>query len=343
MSVTADTIARNRAMRAEVDASVTATVAHLTKAWGVAWSEIVDEWAAAIADLVDGDEWPTAAQIARATRAQKALQAAGDALDELSREAGVRILSDISTVTGAAGEWVERIAATQLPDGATAGFARVDAKALDAIVTRSTKAVTAATRPLSRQATAAMKATLIRGVAVGDSPEQAARIMLARSRDGFNGGLARARVIARTEIVDAHRAAATAARDANRDVLRGWRWTTEFSSRTCPACLSMHGTEYGPGEPGPLGHQCCRCAATPITRSWRELGFDIPEPAGIEQETGEQWLARQPETVQKQVLGNGWQAWKAGNWPASQWATRRTSDGWRDSYTTATPPKRPKE
>lgn len=333
------TVAAARRMRIQLDATVDAATRALAEMWGRAWDEIVDDWSAAIDDLIKGDQWPTTAQILRAKRAQQALQVAADALDELAKQAGIRVLSDVSQLSAQAAAWIEILASTQLPPGVSVTFARVDPAAIAAIVQRVTGQVTSLTRPLSAEATQAMRSALIRGVAIGDHPEQAARLMLQRAKQGFDGGLHRARVIARTEMLDAHRAAATAARKANDDTLKGWRWHAELSGRTCPACLSMHGTEYPPDEPGPLGHPSCRCTAVPITKTWRELGFDIDEPEPPPFQSGEDWLREQPVEVQKQILGKkGWEQWQAGNWPSDQWAVRRANPGWRSSWVVAKVP-----
>ena len=343
MPVTADTLAAARRMRVELDATVDAATRDLAAAWGRAWDEIVDDWSAAIDDLIaaSDDGWPTVAQIARAKRAQQALQVASDALDELAQTTGVRILSDVSALAPQVAGWMEIIAATQLPEtGAAATFSRVSPAAIRAIVQRSTQQVTSLTRPLSAEATAAMRSALIRGVAVGDHPERAAARMLDRAKGGFEGGLWRARNIARTEMLQAHHDAALEFRKSNADILRGWVWTAELSKRTCPSCVANHGSIHPAGEPGPLDHQSGRCTATPITKTWRELGFDIDEPKPIEFEDGEEWLKKQPKDVQISVLGkSGHDAWQAGQWPKDQWSQRVSSTGWRDSYRAAPVPK----
>ena len=339
MPVTADTIAAQRRMRIHLEDIIEQTTRDLAQAWGRAWDEIADEWAEAIAELTADGVWPTAAQIARARTAQAALHVTADALDDLAQQAGVRILSDATALAADAALWVEAVARTQLPDGVWVGFNRTDPAAIRAIVARTTQQITARTRPLSAEATAAMKSALIRGVAVGDNPEQAARIMLARAEQGFNGGLHRARTIARTEMLDAHRAAARASRAANSDIMTAWQWWAELSSRTCPACLAMHGTTHPATESGPNGHPCCRCTSLPVTKTWAELGFDLPEPAGAPAESGEEWLRAQPVEVQKAILGKrGWEKWFSGDWPASEWAVTRQNPGWRPSIVAAPPP-----
>lgn len=318
------------------------TTSDLAAAWSRAWDEIASEWDAAIEDLVaathDG-QWPTRAQINRSRRAQAALQAASDALTGLSGETQVRIVGDLPGLLSLAEQQQRALIGVQLPRDAAVDWARLDGQALKAIVKRTTRQITALTWPLAAEATDAMRSALIRGVAVGDNPRTAARDMVARVKGAFDGGYTRAENIARTEMIDAHREAARQAQDANRDVLQGWRWTAALSDRTCPACLSKHGQVFDLDEPGPLGHQSCRCARTPVTRSWQDLGFDLPEPTGSAP-TGPEWLAKQPEAVQRKILGpKRYEAWKAGQYPPEQWAVRRSTTGWRDSFTTSRAPE----
>jgi hypothetical protein len=65
----------------------------------------------------------------------------------------------------------------------------------------------------------------------------------------------------------------------------------------------MHGTVHPLDEPF-ASHPNCRCQATPITKTWAELGFtgipDLPEP-----EPGSAVFARLSEAEQRQILGPG--------------------------------------
>ena len=103
----------------------------------------------------------------------------------------------------------------------------------------------------------------------------------------------------------------------------------------------MHGSVHPLDEPGPLDHQQGRCSRVPVTVSWKDLGIDAPEPGGRAREgDGERWLRGQPERVQRNILGDrGFEAWRNGDWPASEWTTRRETDGWRDSYGPARMPQ----
>ena len=186
-----------------------------------------------------------------------------------------------------------------------------------------------------------MRRELVRSVAVGDNPREAARRMLQAVQDGFNGGLTRALVISRTEMLDAHRRAAQAFRTANRDVIDGWRWMCDLSTRSCPACVGMHGTIHPADEPGPAGHQQCRCVAVPVAKSWRDLGFDVEEPPDRFPDA-DRWFDGLPEADRRELLGpSRYEAWQAGDYPRDRWATVRSTDGWRDSYVPSPVPVTP--
>ena len=199
---------------------------------------------------------------------------------------------------------------------------------LDAIVQRATTQITSRMWVLSDEATEAMRRRLVQGVAAGRNPRDTARLMVADVQDAFDGGLARAQVISRTETIDAYRTGAKAHHEANSDVLQGWVWLANLSARTCPSCVAMHGTEHDLDEPGPLDHPQGRCSRMPLVKP--ELVPNAPKPVI---ESGPEWLARQPEGVQRSVLGpRRFEAWQDGNYPASRWAVRRESEAWRPSY-----------
>lgn len=307
MATTRTTWRHMAAIRVLIDHHVDASTADLLQAWSVAWDELADEWQQAIDDLLQtGDgEWPSRQQINRAARATKALERTATELTRLARESSSTITGRLSDLVAAAQEWEGKFAASQLP-AATAVVAvtwkRMDAAAVDAIVARVTGQVEALTRILPAEQQAVMKRMLIRGVATGSGPREAARMMLERLQGVFDGGRRRAEVIARTEIVDAYRVSAQASRRTNADIVEGWRWTCSASPRTCGACIAMDGKVFDIDEPGPLGHQCCRCFAVPIVKSWKDLGFNIDEPAPV-QSSARDWFDAQPDTVQADILG----------------------------------------
>ena len=207
-------------------------------------------------------------------------------------------------------------------------LARPGKPELDAIVQRATTSITSRMWVLSDQAAEAMRRRLIQGVAAGRNPRDTARLMVRDVQDDFDGGLARAQVIARTETIDAYRAGANAHHEANADVLAGWAWLANLSARTCSSCVAMHGTEHALDEPGPLDHPQGRCSRMPLVKP--ELVPGAPKPVI---ESGPEWLTRQPEGVQRSVLGpRRFEAWQDGGYPVSRWAVRRESPDWRASY-----------
>lgn len=53
----------------------------------------------------------------------------------------------------------------------------------------------------------------------------------------------------------------------------------------------------------------------------------------VQPEHGEVAAACRPPEVQDTILGKrGAEAWRNGQWPASQWSQLRVTDGWRDSW-----------
>jgi SPP1 gp7 family putative phage head morphogenesis protein len=342
VAVNARTLALFSHMRIELAGTVDRVTQDLVYAWAVAWNELIPEWTAALEALIeasDGGRWPSPAQVARASRAQQALAITSDALDQLAQTARLRILSEVPTLTDAAAHWQARLIAGQYPDvpghAAVTGvtFDRVDRHQLAAIVKRVTERVTALTQPLSAQATQALKATLVRGIAVGEHPSVVASRMLNRVGGAFDGGRNRALVLARTEMLDAHRSGAREQNRANRDVLRGWQWVATLDKRTCPACWSMHGQTFGVDVSGPNGHQQCRCAAVPLTRSWKDLGFpDIDEPASLLPDAEQTFRALPREDQQAIMTPKRLELLDSSKVSWSDLATKQSNAGWRDSY-----------
>lgn len=342
MAVTKATLRLLAGMRIAINNPVDAATQTLITAWGTAWTEVAAEWDAAINDLVatstDG-AWPSRTKINRAQRARNALKVTRDALNQLVKDLPVTVLQDVPNLTTAAADWQARLTASQLPPVAgtqaelAASFNRVDPRALDAVVKRTTGRVTALSRPLSAQAEQAMKSVLIRGVTIGDNPRTSASIMLDRVQGAFEGGRNRALVIARTEILDAHRAATTAANKANADTLTGWQWVAQLDKRTCPSCWSLHGSTYDVDDAGPHDHQQGRCVGVPVTKTWAQLGFGgLDEPASVLPDAravfddlprADRVAVMGPQRLQ--LLDRGEIRW-------ADLSRKRTTAGWRDSY-----------
>jgi SPP1 gp7 family putative phage head morphogenesis protein len=225
---------------------------------------------------------------------------------------------------------------SQLPAntaGVGVSFTRVSPDALAAIVERTTQQIHSATLPLPADVEQAMKKQLIRGIALGENPQRTAGRILSATEDRFNGGLTRALTIARTETLDAHRAATKASEKANKTVLEEWEWHAALNARTCPSCWAKHGTRHPLDEDGPNDHQNGRCARVTITKSWADLGFKgIEEPASLTPDAQTEFNNLTPETQRAIMGGTRLELLQSGKIQWADLSTVKHTDGWRDSH-----------
>lgn len=338
MGFTSRTAGLARAAVAAVGRVIDTAVRVLTAAWVKAWDAVAGTLAAALeALLARGDGWPTRRVIEQDQALQDALADADRALDRLAELTADEAIRAADAAALQAGDDQAAMIGSQLPPGGErpgpppGGFHQ---RAIDAIRARTRQRIISLTRPLSRDADAAMRRELVRGVRTGTNPRETARRMVRQVEGAFNGGLSRALVITRTESLDAYRKAAAATQETSKDVLTGWVWLAHLGdTRTCPACWAMHGTVHPLSEPGPLGHPQCRCSRAPKTASWRDLGFDIDEPDDVipDAETAFRALSR---ADQMKIMGPGRLALlDRGDITWRDLVRRRQNPGWRDSYT----------
>lgn len=338
MAATEETLRFMRALSAQVDASVDAATRQLVRSWGQGWNLVVGDWEAAAAQLQAArlaGGVPTVSQIVRAEKAQAALAATYEGLQELSEYAGVTITAGSNQVIHAASEGHIGIMTSQLPQAnqavVRAFVKRADTDQIRSIIVRTQERVTKTLFPLPGDADATIRQALVRGVQQGTNPKAVARQIVQGVHTEYGRSLTRAMVVARTEMLDAHRAAAAVQHQANADLLRGWEWVAALDHRTCPACWAQHGTEHKLSEPGPLDHQQGRCVRLPLTKSWSDLGFNIPEPPSLVPDAEERFAQLTPRQ-QLRIMGPArLEAWRNGT-PLSAMATRRSNIGWRDSY-----------
>jgi hypothetical protein len=344
VAVTRETLRLLDGMRVSVGAHVDDVTRTLVSAWARSWDVLAAAWQQAIEDViaeVEDGRWPSQTQIDRLDRAQRALGVTRTQVLQLGDLAGVTVIQLLPTITSQALVWQRALVESQLPTPAqlqgitstvSVEFNRVDPHAIDAIVRRTTQDITSELATLSPDAEEAMRRRLIEGIALGDNPRAAAARMLRDVEGQFNGGLARALNVARTEMLDAHRNAGRAADLANPKLVTGWTWGAVLDTRTCPSCWSKHGEHHPADEPGPYDHQSGRCARIPDTESWSSLGFDIPEPASLLPDAESTFYAL-PESKQLQIMGPArLEALTSGKAQWGELSVRRTSAGWRDSH-----------
>lgn len=294
-----------RELQIRLARTVDPIVASLVQSYARAWQQIRDELLVAIAEAeaqsaLLGQPGPAAI---RTARLQRALDALTRQLQQLNEIAGV-------TVSGAAAGAVTApgLVLASLLRQAGLSAPTLSERALQRLIQRASGAIASDYRKLSRDAEEALREALVRGMAEGKGPRDVARQMVDRARAlaaarygltpeqvadlrragmaedvvgevraAFNGGQQRALTLARTELVDASRAATTASYLASGQVV-GWRWLCALDARTCPACWGMHNTVVDDAAAHQLGHQNCRCTQVPILRG-EELGAsDMGDP-----------------------------------------------------------------
>lgn len=317
----------------------------LAARWASTWDAIESELRTATLALAQLDDDQKATAAIRTIKARDALAIASYGLTDCLAASNHAAAATARHLIEQAASDQDALITTQLPPGHTVNLASVDARQIDAIARRTLQQITVRHWYLNAAATDAMKHALTVGLTLGRSPRQVATHMVRAVQGNFEGGLARALVIARTEQLDAYRAAAQAHHAANRDILQGWQWYAELDHRTCASCISHHGELHPLDDPGPLDHHQGRCTRLPVTKAWNQLGFDdINEPdSAVNHDDGYAWFRRQPEDTQRDILGpKRFQAWTEGRYPPDDWTTLKRHwspdehgvmrQDWRDSW-----------
>lgn len=104
--------------------------------------------------------------------------------------------------------------------------------------------------------------------------------------------------------------------EANSDVLKGWMFHATMDGRTSITCASLNGSIHPIGKgPIPPRHINCRSAAAPVTKSFKDMGIDLPEIVVIGKTratvdgqvaattTFGEFLKNKPASFQDEILG----------------------------------------
>lgn len=335
MAVTDETLRAAADARRNIRRVTDKQAVALVTAWVNAWDTLQPLFAEAVAELIAGGENVPRAVVARNRKLRSAIEQARTTLEALTLEANRVITGDLMDAVLDAVNQHQAVITTQLPPGVAGLSINLDApapEALNAMVTRTTQQIHSATKPLTAWTVKKMRQELVRGIVLGDNPREVARKLIKATEGQFNGGLARAMTIARTEMLDAHRNGSLAAAKANTDLLTGWVWMCTLDRRTCPSCLSKHGTMHPVDDFGPIDHQNGRCARVDKIKSWKELGFDIEEPADSIPDA-RAWFDNLTEDSQLAIMGpTRLQLLNDGHIGWDDLSTLRKSAGWRDSF-----------
>lgn len=162
------------------------------------------------------------------------------------------------------------------------------------------------------------------GLLLGWNPKKTADAI----RESLGGNLARALRISRTETLRSYREATRQTYQANNNILQGWRWSSARNERTCAMCWALDGSIHPLDEPMEE-HVCGRCSQIPVSKSWKELGFDIDEIELGQPGTGIEAFGKLSNTVQTNILGPAkYAAWKEEKFTLSDLVGRKTNLDW---------------
>lgn len=165
------------------------------------------------------------------------------------------------------------------------------------------------------------------GVINGETNEK----IVSRITSRTNGIMTGARRNVRTLVHSSVQAAANNARLAtyrnNSRLIKGVRQLSTLDGRTSDVCIAYSDAEWDlDGKPlngtrlafngGPPRHFACRSILTPIPKTFKDIGLDIPEPTDVGQRasslgpvagdtTFDAFLKRQPASFADKVLGKG--------------------------------------
>lgn len=265
---------------------------------------------------------------------------------------GNEVAPSVGTTVSAAGQAAARDAEQLVkvgmgtpPPGVNAGFDRLPTAAIDKIVgATSAPGRGIKTSPLRRllvnigdDLADTLAEGLQRGIAEGLNPRVIARDM---SRHVENLPVARARTIARSEVMRTYRAVQSESWDANPEIVKGWTWQSKLSG-CCSGCMAMHGTTHPRGEIL-VGHPNCRCVALPITATWAELGFpgidniDPLDPTAMQRDAVRTFSTMTKAEATVRFGAGKAAAMKDGTLTLSDMVVTRRSKTWGDAPSQAT-------
>lgn len=172
---------------------------------------------------------------------------------------------------------------------------------------------------LSASAFRKVRDTIRAGIVEGRTTDQVVRDIRGRRSMGFRDGILESNrrateTVVRTAINHTANTVREYTYERNGNLIKGVRWNSTLDGRTSAVCRARDGKVYEPGKgPRPPAHFNCRSSTSPVTKSWRELGFDIDElpPATRASMNGQvpadqnydAWLRKQPKEFQVEVLG----------------------------------------
>lgn len=233
------------------------------------------------------------------------------------RDSGLRIVTDVQAraVSGGALTAVELAGAAGIT---TAFAARINVPAVERLIGALSPGspLRAVLDGYGARGAEVIERLLVQGLATGEGPRQTARRIVAELDSP--GTMARLDALVRTEMMRAFEGSLFdqyAAMGVER-----WVWMAALSSRTCLACLAMHGSVHPMSRPFLRRHVRCRCIPAPYT-------------SDVTVERGADWFARQSEATHRQMLPSAaaYEAYRAGTLTLDDFVGMRRSRVWGTS------------
>lgn len=164
-----------------------------------------------------------------------------------------------------------------------------------------------------------IEAEIRKGLVAGEGTDDIVRRIKGTRANGYRDGVLQisrrsAQSIVRTATTHVSNVAAQATYAANERVVKGWAFLATLDSRTTITCAGLSGNVYPIGEgPMPPRHIRCRSCSMPVTKSFREMGFDSDDVTPAQRAsmdgqvpgdiTFDQWLKQKGDKTQDTVLG----------------------------------------
>lgn len=320
--------------RAATDTRIDQVTRDLTAAWATSWTAQDTQLGTVLAALIAAAAaWPSRRQITVSYRLQFAFAVLQQTFTRLADRAAALVGTAAADAARDAAAAQAAMITAQLPPGVTLapGVAALTDDQITEIGRRAAANAAATLADMPGQVADAIRGEIIRGHPDADL-RRALRHVLDAAGQHSNAAFARALLVARTEIMDAHRAAAQAAQDTAADLLDGWMWVSRLDTDVCPSCWSLHGTTYPLSEPGPLDHPAGRCRRVPVVRPWTDLGLTGTQPPDTAP-TAEQVFRALPRADQRRIMGPGrLHLLDTGQVSWADLARRRDNPGWRPSW-----------
>lgn len=306
-----------------------AAAVRLVKAYGASWNRLSKELAALTKQIEDArarGEFVNQSWLFRQERYRKLIEQVTWEVAKFAEFTEGVITKEQRVAVKTALNDSQRLllASAEATGGVSGAFNRLPVSAVENIVgfLGNGSPLNTLLREFAPAARQQVEQGLINAVAQGWNPRKTAKEI----RGALGGNLNRALKIARTETIRAYREASHENYLANEDVLDGWVWLSARNRRTCPACFAMHGT-FHPVTERMASHVNCRCAMVPWTKPIDGVPDTRPKI-----EPGEDAFAKLPAADQREVLGNAFDAYKAGKIKLTDLVGRKDSVEWGRSY-----------